>query len=46
MCSSDLADRRTDAAGVMLDDLWAGMFAGIGVMVLGALWHIPLIFLS
>ncbi|MGQ0564136.1 MAG: phosphatidylglycerophosphatase A family protein [Gemmobacter sp.] len=37
------ADRRGDAAGVMLDDLWAGMFAGMGVMVLGALWHIPLI---
>ena len=38
-----VADRRPDATGVMLDDLWAGMFAGIGVMVLGAMWHIPLI---
>ncbi len=37
------ADRRRDPQGVMLDDLWAGMFAGIAVMVLGALWHIPLI---
>ena len=38
-----VADRRRDSVGVMLDDLWAGMFAGISVMVLGALWHIPLI---
>jgi phosphatidylglycerophosphatase A len=37
------ADRRADAEGVMLDDLWAGIYAGVSVMVLGALWHIPLI---
>ena len=37
------ADRRHDATGVMLDDLWAGFFAGCGVMLLGGLWHIPLI---
>jgi phosphatidylglycerophosphatase A len=36
------ADRRGDPVGVMLDDLWAGFFAGVGVMVLGVLWHIPL----
>ena len=40
------ADRRHDSVGVMLDDLWAGFYAGIGVMVLGALWHIPLTLLS
>ena len=40
------ADRRCDAAGVMLDDLWAGGLAGLGVIVLGALWHIPLILRS
>ena len=40
------ADRRPDSVGVMLDDLWAGFYAGVGVMVLGALWHIPLILLS
>jgi phosphatidylglycerophosphatase A len=33
------ADRRGDAAGVMLDDLWAGLFAGIGSMVLAGLYH-------
>lgn len=36
------ADRRHDPAGVMLDDLWAGVFAGIGVIVAGALWHLVL----
>ncbi len=36
------ADARADAAGVMLDDLWAGLFAGIGVIVLGVLYHIVL----
>jgi phosphatidylglycerophosphatase A len=40
------ADRRGDATGVMLDDLWAGLFAGMGVMILGALWHVPLILRS
>jgi phosphatidylglycerophosphatase A len=33
------ADRRHDAAGVMLDDLWAGLFAGLGTMILAALAH-------
>lgn len=33
------ADRRGDAAGVMLDDLWAGLFAGIGSVILAGLWH-------
>lgn len=33
------ADRRGDAAGVMLDDLWAGLFAGIGASVLAGLYH-------
>jgi phosphatidylglycerophosphatase A len=33
------ADRRGDAAGVMLDDLWAGLFAGIAVVVTGVAYH-------
>jgi phosphatidylglycerophosphatase A len=33
------ADRRGDAAGVMLDDLWAGLFAGVGSMGLAGLYH-------
>lgn len=33
------ADRRGDAAGVMLDDLWAGLFAGIGSVLLAGLYH-------
>lgn len=33
------ADRRGDAAGVMLDDLWAGLFAGIGSVILAGLYH-------
>lgn len=33
------ADRRGDAAGVMLDDLWAGLFAGIGSMALAGLYY-------
>lgn len=40
------ADRRGDAAGVMLDDLWAGLFAGIASVVLAILYHIPLILLK
>ena len=36
------ADRRHDAAGVMLDDLWAGLFAGIATIVAGILYHVPL----
>lgn len=33
------ADRRGDPAGVMLDDLWAGLFAGVMVMALAGLYH-------
>ncbi len=33
------ADRRGGATGVMLDDLWAGLFAGIGSVVLAGLYH-------
>ncbi|THD74975.1 phosphatidylglycerophosphatase A [Thalassobius vesicularis] len=37
------ADRRHDAPGVMLDDLWAGVFAGICTVIAAALYHIVLI---
>jgi phosphatidylglycerophosphatase A len=33
------ADRREGPMGVMLDDVIAGVFAGIGVMILAGLWH-------
>jgi phosphatidylglycerophosphatase A len=33
------ADARGDAMGVMLDDVWAGLFAGIGVIVAAGLAH-------
>lgn len=33
------ADRRHDAAGVMLDDLWAGVFAGICTVILAGVYH-------
>jgi phosphatidylglycerophosphatase A len=33
------ADRRGDALGVMLDDVIAGIFAAIGVVVLAGLAH-------
>lgn len=33
------ADRRGDPAGVMLDDLWAGLFAGILVVIAAGLFH-------
>nr|WP_111298890.1 phosphatidylglycerophosphatase A [Paracoccus saliphilus] len=36
------ADRRRDPAGVMLDDLWAGLFAGVATMVAAAAFHIPM----
>jgi phosphatidylglycerophosphatase A len=38
------ADRRHDAAGVMLDDLWAGLFAGVATIVLGILYHVVFVF--
>lgn len=34
------ADRRGDAMGVMLDDVIAGVFAALGVLVLAALSHL------
>ncbi|OCX63096.1 phosphatidylglycerophosphatase A [Thioclava sp. SK-1] len=34
------ADRRHDPKGVMLDDLWAGLFAGICTVILAAVYHI------
>ena len=37
------ADRRGDAMGVMLDDVWAGIFAGLCVAVLGAVAHLVLV---
>ncbi len=33
------ADRRGDPAGVMIDDLWAGLFAGIAVVIAAGVWH-------
>ncbi|WP_295047914.1 phosphatidylglycerophosphatase A [uncultured Paracoccus sp.] len=33
------ADRRHDATGLMLDDLWAGLFAGIGAVILAGIYH-------
>ncbi|MDS9467838.1 phosphatidylglycerophosphatase A [Paracoccus sp. MBLB3053] len=33
------ADRRGDARGVMLDDLWAGLFAGVVSVILAGLYH-------
>ncbi|MGC3937143.1 phosphatidylglycerophosphatase A [Roseobacter sp. EG26] len=33
------ADRRGDALGVMLDDVIAGVFAALGVLVLGGVYH-------
>jgi phosphatidylglycerophosphatase A len=37
------ADRRHDADGVMLDDLWAGLFAGIASILAAAAYHLPMI---
>ena len=33
------ADRRNDATGVMLDDVWAGIFAAICVLILAGVAH-------
>ena len=38
------ADRRDDPAGVMLDDLYAGLFAGVAVIVTGIAYHVIFIF--
>ena len=40
------ADRRRDPAGVMLDDLWAGLFAGVVTIILAGLYHLPLILMK
>jgi phosphatidylglycerophosphatase A len=40
------ADRRHDPAGVMLDDLWAGLFAGIATVIAAAVYHIPMAFMA
>lgn len=40
------ADRRGDPAGVMIDDLWAGLFAGLGTVVLAVAYHIPLVLMK
>jgi phosphatidylglycerophosphatase A len=37
------ADRRGDAMGVMLDDVLAGVFAAIGVIVLAVAAHVPVL---
>ncbi len=36
------ADRRGDALGVMLDDIFAGVFAGVGMAALAAISHLVL----
>ena len=33
------ADARSDAAGVMLDDLWAGLFAGVATVIAAGVAH-------
>ncbi|MGN7870385.1 phosphatidylglycerophosphatase A family protein [Paracoccus sp. 22332] len=33
------ADRQGGAVGVMMDDLWAGLFAGVGSVALAGLYH-------
>ena len=40
------ADRRGDAPGVMIDDLWAGLFAGVVTILLAVAYHIPLILMK
>ncbi len=40
------ADRRHDADGVMIDDLWAGIFAGVATMLAAAAYHIPMILMG
>ena len=37
------ADRRHDPAGVMIDDLLAGLFAGIATVILAALFHLAIL---
>ncbi|MDO5642865.1 MAG: phosphatidylglycerophosphatase A [Paracoccus sp. (in: a-proteobacteria)] len=33
------ADREGGTMGVMMDDLWAGVFAGLATMLCAGLWH-------
>lgn len=33
------ADRRTDAAGVMMDDVWAGVFAAVASIAAAGFYH-------
>ena len=33
------ADRRHDATGLMMDDLWAGLFAGVCAVILAGIYH-------
>lgn len=40
------ADRLEGPAGVMLDDVVAGLFAGIATVVLAAAYHIPLVLMG
>jgi phosphatidylglycerophosphatase A len=37
------ADAKGTAAGVMEDDLWAGLFAGIATVVLAVAYHLPMV---
>lgn len=37
------ADREGTAAGVMKDDLWAGLFAGIATMIAAAAFHLVIL---
>lgn len=37
------ADREGTAAGVMKDDLWAGLFAGIATVIAAALFHLVIL---
>lgn len=40
------ADAKGTPSGVMEDDLWAGLFAGLATVVLAALYHIPLVLMK
>lgn len=40
------ADAKATPDGVMEDDLWAGLFAGLTTVVLAALYHIPLVLMK
>lgn len=40
------ADAKGTPAGVMEDDLWAGLYAGLATLALAVLYHLPLIFMT